>query len=52
MADIRLVQPSNGQRVTVASEENARLVFDFPADQVTMSRADGSNDLQGEHAGV
>ena len=38
MADIRLAKPVAGTSQTVACEPEARFIFDFPADEATLSR--------------
>ena len=38
MADIRLAKPVAGTSQTVACDPEARFIFDFPADEATLSR--------------
>ncbi len=45
MADIKLARPAAGQNVAVPSAPEARVVLDFPADQATMERPEGSDSL-------
>ncbi|MDD4702489.1 MAG: VCBS domain-containing protein, partial [Desulfovibrio sp.] len=45
MADIKLSRPAAGQRIAVSSAPDARIVLDFPADQVSIDRPEGSNSL-------
>ena len=45
MADIKLTRPAAGQNVVVPSSPDARMVLDFPADQVSIERPQGSDSL-------
>jgi hypothetical protein len=45
MAEIKLSHPSAGERVAVPSAPEARVILDFPADQATMERPEGSDNL-------
>lgn len=45
MADIKLSRPAAGQHVAVFSAPDARIVLEFPADQVSINRPEGSSSL-------
>lgn len=45
MADIKLTRPVAGQNVVIPSTPDARMVLDFPADQVSIDRPQGSDSL-------
>ena len=45
MADVKLSRPASGQQFVIPSAPDARLVLDFPADQVSIDRPEGSSSL-------
>ncbi len=45
MADVKLSRPASGQQLVVSSASDARLILDFPADQVSIDRPEGSSSL-------
>lgn len=45
MADVKLSRPAQGQHIVVPSTPDARMILDFPADQVNIDRPEGSNSL-------
>lgn len=45
MADLRLAPVQSGQRAVFTANPESRIVLDFPADQATLSRPEGSNSL-------
>ncbi|MBB5144387.1 VCBS domain-containing protein [Desulfovibrio intestinalis] len=45
MADVKLSRPAAGQHISVPSTPDARMVLDFPADQVAINRPEGSDSL-------
>lgn len=45
MADVKLSRPAAGQHISVPSTPDARMVLDFPADQVAIDRLEGSDSL-------
>lgn len=45
MADVKLSRPASGQQLVIPSAPDARLILDFPADQVSIDRPEGSSSL-------
>ncbi|MEG6501698.1 MULTISPECIES: VCBS domain-containing protein [unclassified Desulfovibrio] len=45
MADVNLSRPASGQQLVIPSAPDARLILDFPADQVSIDRPEGSGSL-------
>jgi len=45
MADIKLTRPAAGQNVVILSARDARMVLDFPTDQISIERPQNSDSL-------